>query len=73
MKWKDYKTEIRNLSIKDLRNKVIELKKELFNLRFQHSIGELAQTANIKNTKKKIAIAMTILNEKLREEQNDKR
>jgi len=68
MKWKDYKTEIRNLSVKDLRNKIVELKKELFNLRFQHSIGELAQTANLKNTKKKIAIAMTILNEKLREQ-----
>ncbi len=73
MKWKDYKTEIRNLSIKDLRAKIVELKKELFNLRFQHSIGELAQTANLRNTRKKIAIAMTILNEKLREEQDGKR
>jgi len=73
MKWKDYKTEIRNLSVKDLRAKIVELKKELFNLRFQHSIGELAQTANLKNTKKKIAIAMTILNEKLREEKDGKR
>ena len=73
MKWKDYKTEIRNLSIKDLRAKIVELKKELFNLRFQHSIGELAQTSNLKNTRKKIAIAMTILNEKLREEQDGKR
>ncbi len=73
MKWKDYKTEIRNLSVKDLRAKIVELKKELFNLRFQHSIGELAQTANLRNTKKKIAIAMTILNEKLREEKDGKR
>ena len=73
MKWKDYKTEIRNLSIKDLRAKIVDLKKELFNLRFQHSIGELAQTSNLKNTRKKIAIAMTILNEKLREEQDGKR
>ncbi len=73
MKWKDYKTEIRNLSVKDLRAKIVELKKELFNLRFQHSIGELAQTTNLRNTKKKIAIAMTILNEKLREEKDGKR
>jgi large subunit ribosomal protein L29 len=73
MKWKDYKTDIRNLSVKDLQAKIVELKKELFNLRFQHSIGELAQTANLKNTRKKIAIAMTILNEKLREEKDGKR
>ena len=68
MKWKDYKTEIRNLSIKDLKAKIVELKKELFNLRFQHSIGELAHTTNLRNIKKKIAIALTVLNEKLREE-----
>ncbi len=72
MKWKDFKSEIRSMSVEDIKKRIIELKKELFNLRFQHSIGELAQTSNLRNTRKKIAIAMTILNEKLRE-QNGKR
>ncbi len=68
MKWKDFKTELRAMDVKDLQKRIVELKKELFNLRFQHSIGELAQTSNLRNTRKKIAIAMTILNEKLREQ-----
>jgi len=41
-----------------------DLKKNLLNLRFKKSTGQLEQTSNIKKTKKKIAILKTQLNQK---------
>ena len=60
--------EIRNLSTDDIRAKVSELKRELFNLRFRLATGQLENTARIKIVRKTIARCLTILQEQ--EKQN---
>lgn len=57
-------SELRKLSTEELKEKVIELKKKLFNLRFQNKIGSLTNTSEIKQTKKDIARILTILRER---------
>jgi large subunit ribosomal protein L29 len=57
-------TEIRGLSAADLEKKYKELKEELFNLRFQHSINQLDNPHKISDTKKDIARVLTVLTEK---------
>ena len=57
-------TEIRNLSAQELEKKLKELKEELFNLRFQHSINQLENPHKIADVKKDIARVKTLLNEK---------
>ena len=56
-------SEIRELSLDETRRKVDELKQELFNLRFQHEIGQLESPQKIKQTKRTIARMRTILRE----------
>jgi large subunit ribosomal protein L29 len=43
--------------------KVSDLKEELFNLRFQHEIGQLENPQRMKQTKKDIARMHTIIKE----------
>ena len=45
----------KNTNIKKLREEVIDLKKNLMNLKFQKSTGQLEKTSEIKKTKQKIA------------------
>lgn len=56
--------EIRKLSSEELDKKVVELKSELFNLRFQLATGQLENTGNIKNVKKDIARVKTVIRER---------
>ncbi|MCS7163410.1 MAG: 50S ribosomal protein L29 [Thermodesulfovibrio sp.] len=56
--------DLRNLSIEELRKKEKELRKELFNLRFQLSKGELQNVRRIRAVKKDIARILTIITEK---------
>ena len=49
------------MSAAELNEKVVELKKELFNLRFQLATGQLQDTMAIANTKRDIARAKTAL------------
>lgn len=56
--------EIRELSTEELEKKLTDLKKELFNLRFQHAINQLDNPHKIDDVKKDIARVMTILHEK---------
>lgn len=56
--------ELRELSDDELKRKRKDLKEELFNLRFQLSIGQLENTARIKLVKKDIARIETILRER---------
>ncbi len=55
--------EIRELSEEERRVKVAELKEELFNLRFQHEIGQLENPQKIKLVKRDIARVNTIIRE----------
>ena len=56
-------SEIRNLSVQELNEKLSDLKSELFNLRFQHAINQLDNPMRISAVKKDIARVKTILNE----------
>ena len=57
-------TELRKMSEADLDAKLVDLKKELFNLRFQHAINQLDNPHKIADVKKDIARVMTVLSEK---------
>ncbi len=58
--------EIRKLSTEDLNLRVVELKEELFNLRFQLAVGQLENTARIRQVRKLIAQMKTIITERER-------
>ena len=60
--------EIRELSTEELQRKGDDLTQEFFNLRFQHGVGQLENTAILKQTKKDIARVKTILKEKQQSE-----
>ena len=52
-------SEIRNLSVQELNEKLSDLKSELFNLRFQMATSQLDNTARIMLVKKDIARIQT--------------
>ncbi len=56
-------TELRELSTAELNEKLDDLKKELFNLRFQLAVNQLENTARLKSVKKDIARVKTVLRE----------
>ena len=56
--------DLRNMSAAELETKLQELKKELFNLRFQHAVNQLENPHQIAEVKHDIARVMTFLNEK---------
>ncbi len=56
-------SEIRALSKEEQLRKLADLKQELFNLRFQHEIGQLENSQKMKQTKRAIARVNTIIRE----------
>jgi large subunit ribosomal protein L29 len=54
-------SEIRNLSAKELEVKLLELKDELFKLRFQQAINQLENPMRINAVKKDIARVKTVI------------
>ena len=60
MKGKD----LNELTKEELLKKKKDTKEELFNLRFQHSTGQLENTARLKLLKKDVAKIETILRQK---------
>jgi len=60
-------SDIRELSLEELKGKEKDLREELFNLRFQHATGQLENSMRIPQLKKDIARVKTILSEKQRE------
>lgn len=56
--------EIKNLTTDELTRKLDDFKVELFNLRFQLATGQLDNPMRIKEVKKNIARAKTILRER---------
>ena len=55
--------DIRGNSAEDLEARLLDLKKELFNLRFQLTTGQLENPTRIKEVKKNIAQIKTVLRE----------
>ena len=60
--------DLRELSISELQNKIIDLKKELMESRFSLATSQIEDTSIFKKIKKQIAQANTVLNQKKREE-----
>ena len=60
---------LRDLSTAELEKKVVSLKEELFNLRFQMATGQLENPMKIKEIRKDIAKAKTVLREREIKEQ----
>lgn len=56
--------EIREKTVSELNQSLVELKTELFNLRFQLATGELDNPLRINKVKKDIARVKTILRER---------
>ncbi|HEU5142491.1 MAG TPA: 50S ribosomal protein L29 [Solirubrobacterales bacterium] len=52
--------EIHNMKDGELVAKLIDAKKEAFNLRFRHATGELENTAGLRRAKKDVARLLTI-------------
>jgi large subunit ribosomal protein L29 len=67
--------DLRELSIMELENKILDLKKELMDSRFALATSQIEDTSVFKKIKKEIAQANTILNQKINdmnvEENND--
>lgn len=60
-------SDLRDLSVDELRGKEKDIREELFNLRFQHATGQLENTSRIPQVRRDLARIKTILGEKERE------
>ena len=57
--------DLRELSLMELENKILDLKKELMDSRFALATSQIEDTSVFKKIKKEIAQANTILNQKI--------
>jgi large subunit ribosomal protein L29 len=60
--------DLRELSVVELQNKIVDLKKELMDTRFSLATSQLEDTSVFKKIKKEIAQANTVLTEKINKE-----
>ena len=56
-------SEIRDMSVEEMNEKLTGLKEELFALRFQLAVNQLDNTARLKAVKKDIARIKTVMRE----------
>ena len=56
--------KIREMNDVELAKKLDDLKKDLFNLRFQHAINQLDNPMRLKAVRKEIAVVKTIIRER---------
>ncbi|MCW5682703.1 MAG: 50S ribosomal protein L29 [Xanthobacteraceae bacterium] len=56
--------DVRQLTPDQLTDKIAELKKEQFNLRFQKATGQLENTGRVRQVRRDIARLSTVANEK---------
>ena len=56
-------SEIKEMTLVELNNKLEVLRKELFNLRFQHAVNQLDNPMRLKAVKKDIARVKTFIRE----------
>lgn len=64
MKTKKEAKDFRNMTTAEIEQKISALKEELFNLRFQLATGQLDNPTRIRQVRKSIARAKTILRER---------
>ena len=58
--------DLRRMTLDQLDDEVLKLKKEQFNLRFQRATGQLENTARVRQVRRDIARIKTILGERAR-------
>ena len=58
--------DVRMMTVDQLNDELLKLKKERFNLRFQRATGQLENTARVRQVRRDIARIMTILGERAR-------
>ncbi len=56
--------EFRDMSLDQLDDQLVKLKKEQFNLRFQGASGQLENTSRVRQVRRDIARVMTIARQK---------
>lgn len=56
--------ELKTKTPDQLRDSLVALKKEAFNLRFQQATGQLENTARMRAVKRDVARILTVLNQK---------
>lgn len=59
--------ELKSKTPDQLRDQLVALKKEAFNLRFQQATGQLENTARMRLVRKDVARIKTVLNQKAAE------
>ena len=60
--------EIRELSTEEINAKLVETKKELFNLRFQQATGNLEKPSRLRDLRHTVARLKTVLKERENQE-----
>ncbi|MCL2719424.1 MAG: 50S ribosomal protein L29 [Lachnospiraceae bacterium] len=68
MKNKKYLDDLRNKTDAELQKALVDVKKELFNLRFQNATNQLDNTARIKDVRRNIARIQTVITQKAKSE-----
>ena len=63
-------SDFREMTVDELKQEEANLRKELFNLRFQKVTGELENPMRIRQTRKDIARVLTVITEKSTEVKN---
>jgi large subunit ribosomal protein L29 len=61
MKKTTYLEDLGGVSAEELNNRLVEAKKELFNLRFQNATNQLDNTARIREVRRNIARIQTVI------------
>ena len=56
--------EIREMSTEEINKKLVEVKQELFNLRFQQATGSLEKPSRIRDLRHTVARMKTVLKER---------
>lgn len=64
MKTSKYLEDLKTQSAAELKQQLVDAKKELFNLRFQHATNQLDNTGRIKEVRRNIARIQTMITQK---------
>ena len=56
--------ELKDKTPDELREQLVALKKEAFNLRFQQATGQIENTARMRSVRRDVARVKTVLNQK---------
>ena len=56
--------ELKDKTPEQLREQLVALKKEAFNLRFQQATGQMESTARMRAVRKDVARVLTVMNQK---------